>query len=987
MQKANIYGGFFSSHSKIIFVLSACFSLVFGGIFYTSEILAATTNSASAPSTQTGAPQGNGATIPQTRGSSASAGTGAAGSPPQQPPAPNSSGTKINPATAKAFQGELTASPEITAELKNLNVKKQLDLPNYNPTFLPVGFFGNIGYYFKDGYRNFQESAYAVFASKASTAELYTLHANERFIDATTVLNNDPKATDKFARLVGDYNATLAKVGQIAPQVRAEDPKAAKALQEKLVQQQMFTIPKVMNTIQDAVAINNPAALPQVLQAKESTIKTAGVTVVRTATDPTDLAKTINTVADKTATTAFSPVNQAQITAEFKKNIINDITVDAQKAFDQVVSAQIAKLQNNLNASNATPDEKGKALAKYMEQMPGKNMVTFEIANQIRSQAVLPNEVLDKIQEVKNRIAQDMAELIKLQASAGQQAQETVKQAIFNTKRPELNDVKAITEISGMIPDKNMREQMVAARDQQVKAFLSKFNDANAVKVTAEFKALTDEKLKSGAIAPDPAFFAALDALKAKLSPEQQQFINGMQDTGKQVFLDRAVSDDNFAKRVATANQGDFKFFDQFKQNLAQQPDALSKIQAPAGTPPGTPPPNIDQIFQKIGQQQVQNFQQFLSNVNSPEAVKQMQQRFLNEVPADIKQQIEQQFKFDPSAEFQKAQQVAAEKQQFFQQQFQQMQQQYQQKFGTSAPLPPPGQTSFQLFNPALVPPPGAPASGAPTFVPGFGGPPPSGFTPPFPFKDGSARPTGQEEPSQFLLPPTPDKGNGSFPTFPPGTPPTPGRFPNTTFPPGAFPSEFNPSSGSLPPGLNPSTGAFPPGTFPATGTFPPGTFPPGFNQPPGSFPPGFNPPPGSFPPGGFPGNTFKPGQIPQTPPTPPTTKTYTTPPPSSTPPTGSQPPSPATQPPSSYSTPHTPPPPGSIPPGSTTPSYTTPPGSQPPTSTTPYGTPPPSTGTQPPPTGTQPRSSPPPSYSTPPSYSSPPSYASPPSYSSPPTR
>src|SRR3989344_4887068 len=154
---------------------------------------------------------------------------------------------------------------------------------------------------------------------------------------------------------------------------------------------------------------------------------------------------------------------------------------------------------------------------------------------------------------------------------------------------------------------------------------------------------------------------------------------------GEQQIITRIKDDPNFAQRVTTSNPADIQVFQKVQERIRMgdyrtlPPDFTLPEQANSSAQnPGshggvlTPPSSADlnQFFNRFDRQQTQNFQSYLGTINNLDDIKNIEQNFKDQVPAEVQQKLRQQFNFDSNSEFQKQQGLAGQRQQDLEQRY-----------------------------------------------------------------------------------------------------------------------------------------------------------------------------------------------------------------------------------------------------------------------------------------------------------------------------
>lgn len=645
-------------------------------------------------------------------------------------PPPASEPVQVSDATKASVEEGLEISAEAATE-SAVNLPQELGLEGYDPLVPTDGFWGRVVYPVKEATWNLQEGIYNTFASDSSYAQLLQDHANKELVAAAEVYADDATKTSQVLGILQEYKEDLGTVKQVIPAVKEEDPTLAKALSATMAADHLFVAPKFLGTIQEAFLAAEPEIVPQLIAIKNDTIKSAGGSIVAAADNEAEITQALNTLASETQATPFSGIIQAEYLSQAKSQLGDEISAAVAGAFDEAIGSQLKVVEANLKNLQASDEVKAESFQKYVAQFPGQSLSRLKVVDQFKSQADMSAVMITRIQEVKAKIAESIA--AKIQNLVQDEIRKAVSDAMLEFKNPNVDDFKLLSEFQGLVPQEEIREQIVQNQEKQVQKFLDRFgDDQNARKVTEEFQALM-KKVESGQITPDSIFFQTLEGLKSRLNPQQQIFIGEMETRGKTEVFNRLQNDQNFAARFATSNPADLAVFDRFRQ------EGFGAQFAPAGF-------DFEAKFRAIEGQQAQNFERFLGFQSRPENVQAIRQQFEAVVPREVRARFEQNYNFRPE-EFQKFEQQAREKEVFFQQKFEEMRKEYEAKFGTGGS--PPGASPF----PGAAP--GFPFPGAPSFPPGF--PPP--FFPPPP-----GQPPGQPVPPPGYVGPPVDANTAGCP-------------------------------------------------------------------------------------------------------------------------------------------------------------------------------------------------------------------------------
>lgn len=552
-------------------------------------------------------------------------------------------------------ESELEASAEVAKEL-DLNLNEELELEASFDPVVPNNFFNSVRYGFKNFGRDIQELTVDIFASEKKYAQVVKKHSDEQFVEAIKLYSISP-TDSKVASILNEYKNDLNRVEDSIEVIKGTDEKFARELSAKMAEDHLFVAPKFIGSLQDGLLKNNPKLSVEVARIKGEVFNITGRAILKTASNESELTETLKIIAERNYRTPFSGLGTADILAQARDHLDEDGEVLGQ-AFDQVITASLENAEGYFKAFNIPDELKAKSLSRYMEQLPGNSIARIEVMEQFRNQSDLSPAMLEKMTEVKAKIVENMTK--QLEAVDDALLRQAMSQAMFEFKDPGIEELKLISEVRDLIPNEEIRKEMKQKHEQHVQKFLSKFaDDSNAQKVTEEFRAIS-AKVESGEIVPDANFFRTIDALRERLSSEQQKFILETEQTGKDEIKRRMQTDENFAQRMGSFNPSDVAYFDDMKKEFD---------------------PSLAGKFIELEKTQTDNFRKLLQAQDDPKKVRELEERFRSETSEEVKKKFAI-HKVDFEGEFRRHEERASEKERFFKQKREEMEREYREKFG-----------------------------------------------------------------------------------------------------------------------------------------------------------------------------------------------------------------------------------------------------------------------------------------------------------------
>ncbi|MBI4049636.1 MAG: hypothetical protein HY395_02355 [Candidatus Doudnabacteria bacterium] len=536
---------------------------------------------------------------------------------------------------------QLTTSAEAAKE-SEVDLKAELELPaDYDPV-VPDNFIHSVGYGFKKFGRNVQKAAYRAFASDQKEAEMIKKQADKALVEAVKLQSLDP-GNEKVVGILDDYQSKLTEVKDKIEKVKSKDAEFAKQLAARVGEDSLFVAPKVLSQIQENLLAVRPEAIPDFVKTKDQALAVAGEAVLKASDSSSEAAETLKIIAFKNFKTPFSGIAAADTLAQAKEHL----SEGEYPAFDEAIKASLENVENNLEILEAPDELKAQTLQRYVEQLPGLGLGRMKVIEQFKNQTKLPAVMIEKMTEIKARIAEKLSQ--RIEAVDDQEIRKAVTESMFEFRDGNLEDLRLINEVKDIIPNEEIRAHIKQKHEEGVSRFIAKFgDDANAKQVTEEFQALT-RRVDSGEIVPDANFFKTLEELKTRLSPKQQEFIGNLEQTGKNEMVERMKSDDSFASRFSTANPGDIQYFEKFREEL--------RVEVP----------DFDAKFREIEKKQSENFERLLDVQDNPDKIREFKQHFDREIPEEIKQRFEDRYEFKFEDQYRKFEERARERNEFFQ--------------------------------------------------------------------------------------------------------------------------------------------------------------------------------------------------------------------------------------------------------------------------------------------------------------------------------
>jgi hypothetical protein len=182
---------------------------------------------------------------------------------------------------------------------------------------------------------------------------------------------------------------------------------------------------------------------------------------------------------------------------------------------------------------------------RYVRDLSGDTVRHFEVLDDVRSKADLPADFVRKIDALKSKAIERFNGEFEAQGTEG-------RDHLLNAFRDDdAGAIRTREQFRNFVP-KEVREEIEKSEDVQFEKFRARFQDDPNALETAD---LAQELAKRARENPDAVDFAAMERLKERLSPEQQEFVRQLEDDGAERFREQFDDDrDDFLERFNDPN-------------------------------------------------------------------------------------------------------------------------------------------------------------------------------------------------------------------------------------------------------------------------------------------------------------------------------------------------------------------------------------------------------------------------------------------------
>ena len=471
----------------------------------------------------------------------------------------------------------------------------------------PKGFFGKLLHRVEKAAEKVTE---AVTFNPEKKAALKAKHALERVAEAQVLIKEGQQ--DQAEKLIEEFEN---KFEEAADTFEKSKPKQNKESAEKFLEEftkRQVEANRVLDNLIDPETVKEEI-IDRVFDSKEKIIERFSEVVEKTELPKEVVAQRIQQAIEAVPGSELKHFKNIEILQAVEEKISSE---QAKEAIARAKQKSLERLEEQIN--NLPRELRQKKLEAYINNLPGLETSSFEVLDEMKTNLDVPPEVLTHMEEIKAKMAERFAERFKKIQRAD------LREKMFRPfENGDFEDIRALDAFVQHLPSEEVRKAVEQKQREALKKFREKFaNDDNALTIADKAEQLMREIRQN----PNPATFKLLEELKEGLSPEQQAFIEEMEQKGREEFERRMREEgEKFLFRVTDANPEYIEFFKEFEQGFPEF---------------GPPPPEIREMIEKAQELQVENFKRRLEIIERPEDVEDFQKRFEQEVPDSIRKEI-----------------------------------------------------------------------------------------------------------------------------------------------------------------------------------------------------------------------------------------------------------------------------------------------------------------------------------------------------------
>lgn len=490
---------------------------------------------------------------------------------------------------------EVIEDSTVTAE--DLGVRDQNLLPD--SPFYPI----------KEAWR---EVKHAFTFSDVGDAKLDLRYASEKLIEAQKLAEDENKteeektadlteAVENYEKELSDFSAELDEI--------AQDPGSEEELadlQEEAVETHIDQI-TLLDSLEDEVS---EVVFVELEDAKEQ----ASEGIAKVLAEIGDNEELIRDAIASAATRDKGSKLRALKALEVLKAVEQKVPDEAKGAIEQAQDSIMRHFESQLST---IPEElRLQKLEAYMKHMPGDETRRLAMLDDMKFRAELPEEVLQHIEVMKAKAVEHFNERFEQFAS-----REAREKFFEHLKRGELEDVRVLEDMRAHALDPEVRAEIEQHHEEGLRAFREAFaGDDKAQSVADRAEELMTQIRRS----PDPKTFRLLEELHEELTPEQRQFVDQLEEAGKDEMHRRFEAEgEEFFTRMNSINPEDFAFMDDFQQKFALDIGG-----------------DFSSGFNQTIDASINSIRDHINAFDHPEDVEQFQRIFNGEIPPEAREAI-----------------------------------------------------------------------------------------------------------------------------------------------------------------------------------------------------------------------------------------------------------------------------------------------------------------------------------------------------------
>ncbi len=471
------------------------------------------------------------------------------------------------PISAKEDTPEEDAGPlsevlqDMQVSYEDLGASKALIKPN------------SIFHPFKRLGRNIQE---AFTFDPIKDAELKLKHANQelseikQLVDEQGMENINP---DDLVDSVQWFENKLEKVKDVAETLKDEKvdkPAEVEAMLDEFTDKHFYEH-KILQGFDEEITekiedIEDAEEVFAVLKDKQDEISKDFGGLIITVDDPEKIPDRLANIADAQKGSEFKLIKAAEVLKKLEEQVPDQ----AKEAIEKAKEKTLEKLEQDVKELPAIV--RAEKFEKYTNALPGDETVHLSIFEQLKQMPNIPQDMLEKIEEVKEFAVH------KFEKKIEKFKRPEIKDKFFEKLTgDDLDDIMVLEELKAKISAKQeeLKKKIEQEHLEGVQEFKKKFTDVKSQDQAIRFEKLVKEMTNN----PNPKTFKLIHELELEVAqdPDKKAFIENIKNKAKSEFENKFREEgDRFFDRMGSFDPEDMMVMRGFEQDRFFDPRMMN---------------------------------------------------------------------------------------------------------------------------------------------------------------------------------------------------------------------------------------------------------------------------------------------------------------------------------------------------------------------------------------------------------------------------
>lgn len=409
-------------------------------------------------------------------------------------------------------------------------------------------------------------------------AELKLKHANQELSEIKQLI--EEKGVEKInANDIVDsvkwFEGKLEKIKDSSEKIKAQKtdkPAEVDALLNNLTDKQIKEH-KILEQINESVRenkekINNAENIfASLVDSQNNVLKHFGEVLTRV-DEPEKIPERLSTIADKQEGSEFKMIKTTEILKKLEEQAPEETKDEIEKA--QAKTTEL--FQEDVKAMPAIV--RAEKFQSYAKALPGDETVQLSIFENLKKLPDIPQDMLKKIEEVKDFAVKRFEEKV-----AKFEKPENQEQFFKNLKGDNLDDLMVLEELKSKITAKQeeIKKKVDQKHTEGIAEFKKQFTDVQSQDQAQRFEKLVKEMTEN----PNPKTLKLIQELEAEVGqdPTKKAFIEDVKTKSQKEFENKFRQEgDRFLERISTLNPEDMAVFKKMEEQKSFDPAMMEQV-------------------------------------------------------------------------------------------------------------------------------------------------------------------------------------------------------------------------------------------------------------------------------------------------------------------------------------------------------------------------------------------------------------------------